>query len=39
MTTILGLDLGQFKSLACLYDPDTQETHYSIVGWAPPTTC
>ncbi len=25
MSTILGLDLGQFKSVACLYDPNSQE--------------
>mgnify|MGYP007071125238 FL=1 len=28
MTTILGLDLGKFKSVACLYDPQTQEARY-----------
>ena len=31
MSTILSLGLGQFKSVACLNDPDTQETRNSNV--------
>ena len=29
MSTILGLDLGQFKSVACLDDPNSQEARDS----------
>jgi hypothetical protein len=31
MTTILGLDLGKFKSVSCLYRPATQETAYATI--------
>jgi hypothetical protein len=29
MSTILGLDLGKFKSTACTYDTNTNAAHYS----------
>jgi hypothetical protein len=35
MATILGLDLGKFKSVACLYDPKTQEARYSTIATDP----
>jgi hypothetical protein len=28
MSTILGLDLGKFKSVACIYDPATTEAGF-----------
>ena len=31
MPTILGLDLGKFKSVACLYDPTTSATRFATV--------
>jgi hypothetical protein len=31
MTTILGLDLGKFKSVACHYDPNTLEARYQTI--------
>lgn len=31
MAAILGLDLGKFKSLACLYDPDTTAARFATV--------
>src|ERR1700712_1941012 len=31
MTTILGLDLGKFKSVACLYDTHTTATRFETV--------
>jgi transposase len=37
MTTILGLDLGKFKSVACFYNPDTQEARYSTIPTDPDT--
>lgn len=37
MSTILGLDLGKFKSVACLYDPETQEARYSTIATDPET--
>ncbi len=37
MSTILGLDLGKFKSVACLYDPQTQEARYSTITTDPDT--
>jgi hypothetical protein len=30
MNTILGLDLGKFKSVACLYDPQTTDARFTI---------
>ena len=35
MTTILGLDLGKFKSVACLYDPDTHQARYATISTDP----
>jgi hypothetical protein len=35
MTTILGLDLGKFKSVSCLYDPMTQGARYSTIATDP----
>ncbi len=35
MTTILGLDLGKFKCVACLYDPQTQEARYRTIATDP----
>ena len=32
MNTILGLDLGKFKSVACTYDPKTQETRHETIA-------
>jgi transposase len=37
MNTILGLDLGKFKSVACAYDPSTQEADYSTIPTDPDT--
>ncbi|MFL5281869.1 MAG: transposase, partial [Rhodopila sp.] len=37
MSTILGLDLGKFKSVTCLYDPQTQEARYSTITTDPDT--
>jgi transposase len=37
MSTILGLDLGKFKSVACLYDPVTQEARYRTITTDPDT--
>jgi transposase len=37
MTSILGLDLGKFKSVACLYDPNTQEARYETISTDPET--
>ena len=35
MATILGLDLGMVKSLACLYDPGTAPAHFTTVHTDP----
>ena len=35
MAIILGLDLGNFKSLACLYDTDTTEARFTTVQTDP----
>jgi transposase len=35
MTTILGLDLGKFKSVSCLYRPASQETRYDTIDTDP----
>ncbi|MGE5754361.1 MAG: IS110 family transposase [Planctomycetaceae bacterium] len=35
MTTILGLDLGKFKSVSCLYDPSTLEARSSTITTDP----
>jgi transposase len=35
MATILGLDLGKFKSTACLYDPDTTAARFTTVHTDP----
>jgi transposase len=35
MTIILGLDLGKFKSLACLYDPQTTAARFTTVHTDP----
>jgi hypothetical protein len=35
MTTILGLDLGKFKSVACLYDPATSAARFATVHTDP----
>jgi transposase len=37
MTTILGLDLGKFKSVSCLYDPRTLEARYETLTTDPDT--
>ena len=37
MTPILGLDLGKFKSVSCLYDPSTLEARYSTITTDPDT--
>src|SRR5262245_12861462 len=37
MTTILGLDLGKFKSVSCLYDPKTLEARYQTITTDPDT--
>ncbi|MFO0955948.1 MAG: hypothetical protein U0800_00610 [Isosphaeraceae bacterium] len=34
-TTILGLDLGQFKGVACTDDPVTADTRFAIVPTRP----
>ncbi len=31
MTTILAIDLGKFKSVACMYDADTGHTVYQTL--------
>jgi transposase len=35
MSTILGLDLGKFKSLACLYDTDTTAARFATIHTDP----
>lgn len=35
MSTILGLDLGKFKSLACVYDTDTTASRFATVATDP----
>jgi transposase len=35
MTSILGLDLGKFKSVSCLYQPATQEARYDTIDTDP----
>src|SRR5262245_7658072 len=35
MTPILGLDLGKFKSVACLYDPDTTTARFTTIHTDP----
>jgi transposase len=35
MATILGLDLGKFKSVSCLYQPNTQEAAFSTIDTDP----
>src|SRR5438309_756987 len=35
MATILGLDLGKFKSLACLYDSDTTAARFTTIHTDP----
>jgi transposase len=35
MSTILGLDLGKFKSVACLYDPATTQARFTAVHTDP----
>ncbi|HWE36426.1 MAG TPA: IS110 family transposase [Isosphaeraceae bacterium] len=35
MSTILGLDLGKFKSLACLYDTDTTVARFTTIPTDP----
>jgi hypothetical protein len=35
MTTILGLDLGKFKSVSCTYRPATQEVRYETIDTDP----
>jgi transposase len=35
MSTILGLDLGKFKSVACLYDPATTEARFTTIHTDP----
>jgi transposase len=37
MKTILGLDLGKFKSVACVYDPNTQEARHETIATDPAT--
>jgi transposase len=37
MSTILGLDLGKFKSVSCVYDPATQEARYDTISTDPDT--
>jgi transposase len=37
MNTILGLDLGKFKSVACAYDPSTREALDSTIPTDPET--
>ncbi len=36
MSTILGLDLGKFKSLACLYDTETTAARFPTIHTDPP---
>jgi hypothetical protein len=35
MNSILGLDLGKFKSVACLYDPQTTAARFTTVDSHP----
>jgi transposase len=35
MSTIIGLDLGKFKSVACLYDPDTTQARFTTIHTDP----
>jgi hypothetical protein len=35
MTTILGLDLGEFKSVACAYDTATTEARFMTIHTDP----
>ncbi len=35
MGTILGLDLGEFKCVACPYDPDTTQARFTTVPTDP----
>src|SRR5262245_19146656 len=35
MTLILGLDLGEFKSVSCLYRPAAQEARYDAIDTDP----
>ena len=35
MSTILGLDLGKFKSVACLYDTDTTAARFTTIHTDP----
>ena len=35
MATILALDLGKFKSLACAYDPDSQRARFTTIPTDP----
>lgn len=35
MSTILGLDLGKFKSTACFYDPRTTAARFTTVHGRP----
>src|SRR5262249_43387326 len=35
MATILGIDLGKTKSVACTYDPQTQEATYATIPTDP----
>ena len=35
MATILGLDLGKFKSLACLYNTETTATRFTALHTGP----
>jgi transposase len=37
MSTILGLDLGKFKSVTCIYRPATQEAAYRTIATDPLT--
>ena len=37
MATILGIDLGKLKSVACTYDPETQEATYATIPTEPDT--
>lgn len=35
MSTILGLDLGKYKSLVGVYDPATTEAHFTTIHTDP----
>ena len=37
MSTILGIDLGKFKSVACRYEADTHEATFATVVTDPDT--